>query len=422
MSSSREIGPQPRHSAQAQPLQSAPWREEYATPSREHAPQMRLSAQSSTGAAVAILEQQLEPQPDMEQQSQSGMTRRQKQRLRRKMGSPNAVASAEIASMHPDTGFPECPAENGRGSVNADVIATQRTNQSARSRLPDQGLERAGDGNDFPVSIASQVHACSRTLLSRAFTNLKKEFEIQVLIWNSLPRRNAGGRTELGVLRDAGPEANVHAVVQSCLQLASCDTVLAASTALLAVQQPTWDDTVLSSAMARSMQAVLAAKTSSESVARIPSTLLSTGRTAEAAVHDRTASETSEMRALIAACKLQESDALLVSRAFGIVEQRKQQASSRKKDAGKGREGKDNRYAQHPPGKHATLHKVKTRVKNTFLELDDDSDGPDTFFCSGSSVRSMSAPSRSGTSCCTSVYNDSESEHEIGSERGRRRQ
>lgn len=306
-------------------------------------------------------------QEAVSQQSQSGLTRRQRQRLRKKEMQGQSVA------------------EVGSNVSNTCEVAEEGAKDSIAQELGS--------------SVISQVQSCLRNMLTRTFADLRKEFQTQVLIWSSMPRSSTAGHAELGVVVHGRPEAHMHTVINACLQLASADPVLAAATAELIVQQAAWDESVLSSAMVRAMQAVLAAKTKSDSLTRLPQSSLSTGRPAKNALRDQTPAETSEIQALIAACKLEECDTGLVLRTFGIPEDCKE-PRRRITDT-----STRNKHLERIRAQPKTLSRVKVKVKNTFVEgydSSDDPDGPRSCSCSGSSVRSMSVPTRPGTPCIDS--------------------
>lgn len=356
-----------------QPLTAAPWGE-MNTPLQTTPQVLARPLGKLTPCPQGSVSQQT-------QQSQSGMTRRQKQRLRKKEMKGQSAAEDGNKFTNPEHLIVDLP------QAEPASLPTAGIQVNCTTRVQEMVTDVASKETDMAVTF--QVQSCLRGMLSRVWTNLKKEFEVQALIWSSLPSRSTSGRGELGVV-EGSPEAHMHTLIQTCLQLASSDSLLATSTAQLIVQQPIWDDTVLSVTMTQAVQAVLAAKTKGDCLTKLPQSILSSGRTAEAALQERTPTETLEMKALIAACNLEECDTRLVFRAFGVPEDLDEPTRRINHD----REGivPPEQFGLQP----VTLSKRRIKVKNTFVELDDSSDDPDgTCSRSGSSVRSMSVPSRS---------------------------
>jgi len=288
--------------------------------------------------------------------------RRIRQRLRKKEGREIAVIDA--------------PSQEEQEERLESQPATH-----AETARPEDSEHAEGAG--VKTSTMAEVCARSKDILSKAWQGFQVEFEVQVLIWKSLPRNCQNGNVELGVLVEAGVEAYMLAVMEACLNIAQLDPLLAASTIQSAQKQPEWDANVLNIALSRSIEAVAKAKKLADCMTGLSQHVLASGRTvvAGAGLQKRTCAEVAEIDALFAATGLQACDLHLVRHAFRLPEAGKKSAISDRA----------------LPSRWTPL---KYRVKNTFVDVEPSSDSEED--CCGRSGRS-SLSSRSGRSSRSSV-------------------
>jgi len=362
-------------------------------------------------------------------------TRRQRQRLRRREAKARPTEH-EDEEAEAAAAFPQQDAV-GVGKV-ADHLGSQTGDNISRnykSSQPNSGSAQKGYGNGDALKTAPMdtlLRTYYNQKLSRAWAELETDFEVQVLIWESLPRRTMDGGTVLGVLAEGSPQMYACSVIRSSLKLASVDPMLATTTIECAQQQAEWNSEVLSSAMTKAIQSTTRTKQSFERLKNLAERLLTTGRTAETSAQDRTPTEVKEIEALILESHLQESDLPIVRQAFHLPEVTKQASSSR---AGKGQRTSDTLSEKTPPKgsplktlrqQQSTVHcggdnlpdrapinslqstsakqrKFKLKVKNTFLEVETDSDDTDDDCCSRRSRQSTSSTRSSSVPCSGST-------------------
>lgn len=251
-----------------------------------------------------------------------------------------------------------------------------------------------GSSKDNTSTLTKVLDSIGRKAITRAWSKANLEFEVQVLVWQSMPRHREAA---FDFAAGDGVEAQAFSSIKLLLSRFAEDSSVPSEWIVGAK----WME-VLTHAMCRSLLDLVEAQKYATRLSKIPALVLSTGAIAENAATNGTTCEKQEIDAFVASVAKPE-DAFLV-RATVLTLPTETRES---KPCSKNVPCKSESLSQREPA-----HKV--RVKNTFLELDSsDSDASEMSSLnhsrSGSSLRCRSAPaSRCSSQQCSDQGSDVE--------------
>lgn len=341
------------------------------------------------------------------QGSTHNVSRRQKQRLRKRIGQSlqdeqveealeilhnRDTRATETSEDLPESAPSQASAVRGKDSKGK---GTDKASSGQKIKVDLSRSSRAVESKGRPTCLAA-LHASSMRALAQTWKTMKAEFQVQILVWESLPRTSAAGVLELGIAVEGSVEAHMLSSMQSILELGDVAPVSAAEFIHSASQQPLWDTGVLSIPLCRAIQALSEALLYHKRVVKIPSLALTTGRTVEAAVADGTLAEKLELDKLLKASLLSEQDLVTARHACGFNAEvvALVQPGSGRPGTSSGEQPRSPQPARTFTSEQSTLKSlgIRCRVKNSFLEYDDDVDSD--FRSQASSHRSSSVPAR----------------------------
>jgi hypothetical protein len=326
------------------------------------------------------------------------VSRRQKQRMRRKLG---RVLQGEALQHAVETVTTLPHPSLRRPKAKAQTSACEEDGRRSNGQQKKSKPEVAGrSGSEYlTVSLSAMLHASAMRDLKEALEGVNTEFQVQQLTWQN------------GAV-DGSPEADPHlqaamgAEIQSALQRASADP-LAAITSLCQCYQrrqlPWWNFPSLSSSLCEALQGAADALEYYRRSNDLSSFTFSSGRTAETVALDGscTASERQELQNLLETSHLKECDAFSIKSALGLSTEQAGHTkigTCQQKPSDSSEPICNSGLPLTRRRKSPLLPGMKLKVKNTFLQVtglntlsgDEDDDRPHSH-CS-SSQRSSSVP------------------------------
>jgi hypothetical protein len=232
--------------------------------------------------------------------------------------------------------------------------------------------------------------------LQSTLTEVQAEFQVQQLIWQSLPRRGPDGLITLGVAIEGSPQAFVGSEIQLTMQLAAKSPVAAITSLQKATKQPQWDSSVIAASLDKAICNAVAALQYHDGLTKIPSYKLSSGRKAEDISQDCPAAkgEKEELENLLRSTQWKNGDLVKIADVFGIKMVPKSPAEAPK--AADSNQQAPSQSSSH--SRYLGMNHRRLKVKNTFLELDGSSRSDDDGLrshCSSQRSRSLGASQRS---------------------------
>jgi hypothetical protein len=347
------------------------------------------------------------------------VSRRQKQRMRRKLG---RVLQGEALQHAVDTVTTLPHPSLRRPKAKAQTSACEEDGRRSNGQQKKSKPEVAGrSGSEYlTVSLSAMLHASAMRDLREALEGVNTEFQVQQLTWHN------------GAV-DGSPEAAMGAEIQSALQRASADP-LAAITSLCQCYQrrqlPWWNFPSLSSSLCEALQGAADALEYYCRSNDLSSFTFSSGRTAETVALDGscTASERQELQNLLETSHLKECDAFSIKSALGLSTEQAGHTkigTCQQKPSDSSQPICNSVLSLTRRRKSPLLPGMKLKVKNTFLQVtglntlsgDEDDDRPHSH-CS-SSQRSSSVPPYCSSSGCACSCPDSDMDDDLFSERYR---
>jgi hypothetical protein len=219
----------------------------------------------------------------------------------------------------------------------------------------------------------------------QAWSKVKLEFSAQVLVWRSTPRRDVAA---LDVLLENGIEAQACSSIKRLLSLGAGD-LFAPSQSIV----PAECVAVLTNAMHRSIIDLSATQNYVVRLLKIPTAILSTGHIAKSVDKNSSNCEKYEIDALVKSMATREDANLVRTLVLGLPAETLEKELCIE-DVPK----RSTHNISTVPSRSLweSLHPVRTKIKNTFLEPE--SSESDEVESTNSSIRSSSTP----PSWCTS--------------------